>query len=86
MKRSVSMPDHVAAAIDEAARHDGVSFSTWLAAAAEHQLVLRSGNEGVGSFEDAAGTLTPEERAANDAVLRRILSGMGVRSPRSRRR
>ena len=34
-KRSVSLDDDVASAVEEAAKQDGVSFSAWLSSAAD---------------------------------------------------
>jgi hypothetical protein len=46
-KRSVSLADEVATAVEEAAKQDGVSFSAWLSNAAEKQLQVRQGLRGV---------------------------------------
>ena len=72
-KRSVSLDDHVAERIEHAAEEDGVSFSAWLSAAAERCLRLRDGMRGVQEWEDQAGPLTPEERAAGEALLDELL-------------
>ena len=74
-KRSVSIDDQVAARVEAAAEEDGVSFSAWLSAAAEHQLLLRDGLRGVEAWEAEAGPLTPAERAAGEALLDRLLAG-----------
>ena len=75
IKRSVSIDDQVAARVEAAAEEDGVSFSAWLSAAAEHQLLVRDGLRGVEEWEAEAGQLTPEERAAGGALLDRLLAG-----------
>ena len=85
-KRSISLPDELAAAIEAAAEVDGVSFSSWLAGAAANELRLREGAVGIRSFEEAEGPLSDAERLAHDDVLRRVLAGIGVRGTRSRRR
>jgi hypothetical protein len=85
-KRSISLPDELAAAVEAAAETEGVSFSSWLAAAAARELRLREGASGIRAFEEAEGRLSEEERLAHDDVLRRMLSGIGVRGTRSRRR
>lgn len=73
-KRSVSLDDKVAAGIGRAAREDGVSFSTWLSVAAERRLLLREGLQGLRDWEQEAGPLTPQERAAGEALLDRLLA------------
>ena len=79
MKRSVSLDQRVAEQIEVAAREDGVSFSGWLSAAAEQQLVLREGRRAMAEW-DAEDPLTAEERAAARAELDIAL----VDNPRSR--
>lgn len=78
-KRSVSLPDAVAAAVEAAATEDGVSFSAWLAAAADRQLRIREGLRGVEAWEAEAGSLTAEELAEGEALLARLLAGFGAR-------
>lgn len=73
VKRSVSIDDAVAAKVEAAAAEDGMSFSAWLSAAAEHHLLLREGLRGVQAWEREAGALTTEERAAGEALLDRLL-------------
>lgn len=85
-KRSVSLADDVARAVEEAAREDGVSFSGWLSSAAERQLRVRQGLRGVAKWESEAGTLTAEELAAGEALLGRLLSGVSGVASRVRRR
>ena len=79
-KRSVSIDDAVADRVEHAAEEDGVSFSSWLSRAAEDKLLLREGLRGVGEWEDEAGELTAEERAAGEALLDRLLGGRGAKS------
>ncbi len=86
LKRSVSLADDVATAVEAAAREDGVSFSSWLSAAAERQLRVRKGLRGVAAWEAEAGTLTAEEIAAGEALLARLLSGVSGMASRVRRR
>jgi hypothetical protein len=81
VKRSVSIDAGVAAAAEAAAAEDGVSFSAWLSDAAERCLRVRDGLRGVAEWETEAGALTPEERAAGEALLERLLRG----SPRQAR-
>jgi hypothetical protein len=85
-KRSVSLADDVATAVEAAAREDGVSFSAWLSNAAERQLRVRQGLRGVSAWESEAGALTAEEIAAGEALLARLLSGVSGMASRVRRR
>jgi hypothetical protein len=85
-KRSVSLNDDVASSVEAAAKEDGVSFSAWLSNAAERQLLVRQGLKGVANWEAEAGSLTPEEIAAGEALLARLLSGMSGITSRVRRR
>jgi hypothetical protein len=78
-KRSVSLSASVASAVEAAAAEDGVSFSAWLTAAAERQLRIREGLRGVAAWEDRVGELTPEEIAAGEALLARLLSGVAAK-------
>jgi len=73
-KRSVSLDGTLAEQVERAARNEGVSFSAWLNAAAERQLLLRRGLQGIQDWESDAGALTAEERAAGEALLDRLLS------------
>lgn len=73
VKRSVSIDDRVAAEVEAAAGEDGVSFSAWLSAAAEHHLLIRAGLRGVRQWEADAGALTAAELAAGEALLSRLL-------------
>jgi hypothetical protein len=85
-KRSVSLADDVARAVEAAAKEDGVSFSAWLSSAAERQLRVRQGLRGVAAWEAEAGDLTAEEIAAGEALLARLLSGVSGMASRVRRR
>jgi len=86
VKRSVSLGDDVAAAVELAAKEDGVSFSAWLSGAAERQLRVRQGLRGVAAWEAEAGALTAEEIAAGEDLLARLLSGVSGMASRVRRR
>ncbi len=85
-KRSVSLSDDVAKAVEIAAKEDGVSFSAWLSGAAERQLRVRQGLRGVAAWESESGSLTAEEIAAGEALLGRLLSGVSGMASRVRRR
>lgn len=71
----MSLDDSVDDRVEQAAVEDGVSFSSWLSAAAEDKLLLREGLRGVREWEAQAGELTKEEIAAGEALLDRLLSG-----------
>ncbi len=79
-KRSVSLDDVVAEQVAQAADEEGVSFSSWLSAAAEDKLLLREGMRGIREWEAEAGELTAEERAAGEALLDRLLGGAVAQS------
>jgi hypothetical protein len=83
VKRSVSIDADVAEAAETAAAEDGVSFSAWLSEAAERRLRVRAGLQGVAEWEAEAGPLTPEERAAGEALLDRLLNRPPGRQARS---
>lgn len=82
----MSLNDEVAAAVEAAAREDDVSFSAWLSDAAERQLRVRQGLKGVSRWESEVGDLTPEEIAAGEVSLARLLAGMSGMASRLRRR
>ena len=73
VKRSVSIDDAVAARVEAAASEDGMSFSAWLSAAAEYQLLVRAGLRGVQEWEAEAGPLTDDEVSAGEALLTQLL-------------
>ncbi len=85
-KRSVSLDDEVASAVEQAAKQDGVSFSAWLSTAAERQLRVRQGLRGVAAWEGETGSLSAEELAAGEALLARLRSGVSGVASRVRRR
>lgn len=85
-KRSVSLADDVARAVEEAAKEDGVSFSSWLSSAAERQLRVRQGLRGVAQWEAESGSLNADELASGEALLGRLLSGVSGVASRVRRR
>jgi hypothetical protein len=74
VKRSVAIDTDIAAAADAAAAEDRVSFGAWLSEAAERRLRVRAGLQGVAEWEAEAGRLTPDERAAGEALLDRLLN------------
>jgi hypothetical protein len=50
-----------------------MSFSAWLSAAAEYQLLVRAGLRGVQEWEAEAGALTDDEVSAGEALLTQLL-------------
>jgi len=72
-KRSVSMPVELAAAVDEAARAAGTTFSGWLAEAADHRLRMQAGQAGLAEWESEQGPLSPQERAEGLTRARELL-------------
>jgi hypothetical protein len=78
-KRSVSLSESVAEAVERAAEQDGVSFSSWLTTAATRQLRLREGLSGIAEWEAEAGVLSPAERAAGEKLLDRLLGDARTR-------
>ena len=79
VKRSVSLPEVLAHDVEAAAAEDGLSFSTWLATAAERQLQVRDGLRAVAEWEARAGALSDDEAADGDALLARLLAGLSAR-------
>ncbi len=77
-KRSVSLDDAVAARVEQAAIEEGVSFSAWLSRAAEHSLLISEGQQAVTEWEAEAGRLSPEELAAGEVLLDRLLRNSDV--------
>lgn len=72
-KRSVSIDEDVADAVERAADEDGVSFSAWVSEAARRQLRVREGLRAVEAWEEKAGPLSREELAAGEALLDRLV-------------
>jgi hypothetical protein len=52
-----------------------MSFSAWLSEAAHRQLLVRRGLRGVAEWQADAGPLSPDELAAGEVLLDRLLSG-----------
>ena len=72
-KRSVSIPPDLDAQIEKAAADAGMTYSAWLAATARKEFVLRSGLDGVASFERSQGAFTAEEIAEAEKWARGAL-------------
>jgi hypothetical protein len=73
-KLSVALNDDVAEAAARAAEREGLSLSAWLNHAAENELALERGLEGVREFEAEHGELTAEQLAAADRILDRVMA------------
>ena len=73
MKRSISLPPDLAAAIDEAAAAHGTTVSGWIADTAAHRLRMEAGRRGIAEWERENGPLTSDELAAGLARARAIL-------------
>ena len=69
VKRSLSFPPDVFAAVEEEALAAGVGVSTALTEAARQWLVVRRGLRAVAEWEAEHGALTTEELAAADRLL-----------------
>ena len=79
VKRTVSLDREVAERVAVAAKAAGIGFSTWLSAAAEHQLRLADGLDGVAQWEAEHGALTDAERAQGDRELAALLAKTDTR-------
>ena len=73
-KLSVALDDTVAAQVAQAAERAGVSVSAWLNHAAENELSIGAGLDAVREWEADHGELTPEELAAADSLLDRVIA------------
>ncbi len=76
----MSLDNSVAERVEQAADEEGISFSAWLSSAAEDKLLLREGMRGIGEWEAETGDLTPEERAAGEALLARLLGDSAAKT------
>jgi hypothetical protein len=65
-KRSISMPPDLDTEIAHAAADEGVSYSSWLAAVARKEFIIRAGLAAVDEFEHEHGAFTPDEIAEAD--------------------
>ncbi len=68
-KISVALDENVAEQAALSARHNGVSLSGWLNAAAERAILVERGLEAVRAWEAECGELTTEELEWADSVL-----------------
>ena len=81
-KRSVSLDADLAAAIEQAAAAEGVSFSQFLAAAAADRLRRADGLRAVAEWEAEHGAFTAEEIAEADAEIAQIIERQRAREHR----
>jgi hypothetical protein len=84
-KRSISIPPDLDAAIEEAAKKAGTTYSGWLATAARKELTLRAGLAAVGAYERAEGAFSEDEIAEAEAWAREALARGRRSGTRSRR-
>ena len=73
VKRSISLPPDLAAAIDDAAATQATTVSGWIADTAAHRLRMEAGRRGIAEWEHENGPLTSDELAAGLARARVIL-------------
>lgn len=73
VKRSISLPDDVDAAVEAAAVAAGKSVSAWLADLVDHHLRIEWGLAGVAEWEAENGAFTTEELAEGRAWVERLL-------------
>lgn len=57
-RRSLSLPEDLAARIRGAARAEGATLSAWLARAAESRLLLRDASAAIAAWERERGEIT----------------------------
>ena len=65
-KRSISLPPDLDAEIAAAAEHEGMTYSSWVAATARKEFTIRAGLAAVAQFEDEHGAFSPDETAEAD--------------------
>lgn len=74
VKRSVSIPPEVDAAIVAAAAAEGLTYSAWLARAALREIKIRDGLAAMAEYQDEHGAFTAEELAEAEAWVRTALA------------
>lgn len=85
-KLSVALDAQVAASASRAARSAGVSLSSWLSRAAEHELSLERGREAVAEWEREHGAFDPHELRDADELLDLLLGRTAQRHAKRRAR
>jgi hypothetical protein len=69
VKKSVSVPDIIWAAVEDEAAHEHTTVSALITEALENLLAIRDGLRAVREWEREHGEFTPEELAEADALL-----------------
>jgi hypothetical protein len=72
-KLSIALDEHIAAAAADAAEREGLSLSAWISAALTETLAIEAGLAAVAEWESEHGAFTPEEIAAADEIVERML-------------
>jgi hypothetical protein len=72
-KLSIALDEPIAAAAAAAAERAGLSLSAWISAALAETLAIDAGLAAVAAYEAEFGAFTPEEIAAADEVVERML-------------
>lgn len=72
-KLSVALDEDIAEAAGRAAKRAGISLSGWVNRAAENELAIEAGLDGVRAWEADHGQLTKAELAAADTLLDRVI-------------
>jgi hypothetical protein len=85
-KRSISLPPDLDAEIAAAAEQAGMTYSSWLAAAARKEFTIRAGLAGAAHFEDEHGAFTPDELADADQWAVQVAERASRTGTSSRRR
>ena len=67
------MPPELARAVEEAAKAEGKTFSSWVAETVAKRLKLDEARRVIAEWEAENGAFVPEEIAEGDARARRLL-------------
>src|SRR5260370_11340896 len=84
-KRSISIPPDLDAQIASAAAQAGMSYSSWLAAAARKEFTIQAGLDAVSQFEREHGEFSSDELAEADQWAADALERAGQTNARPRR-
>jgi len=74
------MPPELDEQIAAAAQRAGMTYSSWLAATAQKEFILRAGLAAVGEYEREHGLFSPEELADADQWADAVSSGSDHRA------
>jgi hypothetical protein len=80
-KRSISIPPELDDQIAAAAEAAGMSYSAWVAKAAQKEFTIRAGLEAVSQYEAEHGVFTSDEVAEADEWAARVTRPAGARRP-----